>query len=386
VYWKLGSDWTHVRKILQKDLFSPSTAETYLPLLDQPVRLISKQLPKVERIDSITPHASTDMFFSIILGFNPKTVLGINENKENLVDPKDLEFVKNAMNTLTLTTQLISDPTNSPSKPGPKYEELKQTLKNTGERALHYIERAKMTLLNLEKNTGLPLPYMTRLLQRNELSDEDLNTELVFLVFAGVDTTHHLLLWNILNLAKYTDKQEILRKEILSVVGEDGPLEPKHLKSLPYLTQCIRETHRLTSTSWHLTRRRLSEDSAVGGYSIPKNTILTLCLMQIQYDPKYVDDADKFIPERWRPEEVAKRKGTPKEILDHPLLAKPFGYGQRMCIGARVAELEIKALIIRLLQDYTFEWNPPEQTYQLALGVMLRASPFPIISFKPRKK
>jgi hypothetical protein len=42
--------------------------------------------------------------------------------------------------------------------------------------------------------------------------------------------------------------------------------------------------------------------------------------------------------------------GTPSEILDHRLLATPFSFGPRMCLGGRLAELEIKTLFARLVQ------------------------------------
>lgn len=43
--------------------------------------------------------------------------------------------------------------------------------------------------------------------------------------------------------------------------------------------------------------------------------------------------------------EVDKRKGTTKEILDHRLLSTPFSFGARMCLGGRLAELEIKIMV-----------------------------------------
>jgi len=80
---------------------------------------------------------------------------------------------------------------------------------------------------------------------------------------------------------------------------------------------------------------------------------------------------------------VAKRKGTPKEVLDHKLLAKPFGFGQRMCIGARLAECEIKAALARIIRDWRLEWSPTTQHYKHVLGTLMHADPFPKIAFKP---
>jgi len=323
-----------------------------------------------------------------MLGWNPKTVLGINGNKDNLVDPKDLEFAQNSIDSLSTGVNIARDRRNSPQNPGPTFPALVESLRKTNERGSYYFDKIvkgqaeKINQLAEEKN--IPLPYFFRLLARGEIGEQEARDELVALLFAGVDTTHHVLLWALFNLSRYPDKQEILRKELFKVIG-DGPLEAKHIRSLPYLNQILRESHRITNPSPVLTIRRLPQDSEVGGYLIPKETRILFALSAIQQDPQYVDNPDQFIPERWAPDEVAKRKGTPKEVLDHKLLAKPFGFGQRMCVGARVAESEIKALLARVLRDWRLEWSPAKQDYKHAFGTMMRADPFPKVAFKPVK-
>lgn len=68
----------------------------------------------------------------------------------------------------------------------------------------------------------------------------------------------------------------------------------------------------------------------------------------------FFDDPEDFLPERWMSEEVASRKGTDKELIDHQLLKNPFSFGPRMCLGSRLAEMEIKALVARIVQDHEF--------------------------------
>lgn len=57
---------------------------------------------------------------------------------------------------------------------------------------------------------------------------------------------------------------------------------------------------------------------------------------------EYFPNAKKFVPERWI-------KGDPEESHHHPYAVLPFGFGTRMCIGRRVAELEIQQLTIKVL-------------------------------------
>jgi cytochrome P450 len=57
---------------------------------------------------------------------------------------------------------------------------------------------------------------------------------------------------------------------------------------------------------------------------------------------KYYPEAHKFIPERWLKDESQYSKKS------HSFVTLPFGFGPRMCIGRRFAELEIEILIAKV--------------------------------------
>ena len=54
----------------------------------------------------------------------------------------------------------------------------------------------------------------------------------------------------------------------------------------------------------------------------------------------YVDDAKTFKPARWLKEESEKKL--------HPFASLPYGYGARMCLGRRFADLEIQVLLAKV--------------------------------------
>jgi len=56
---------------------------------------------------------------------------------------------------------------------------------------------------------------------------------------------------------------------------------------------------------------------------------------------KYYPQAEKFIPERWIKEDSQYYK-------PHTFLIMPFGFGPRMHIGRRFAELEIETLVTKV--------------------------------------
>lgn len=54
-----------------------------------------------------------------------------------------------------------------------------------------------------------------------------------------------------------------------------------------------------------------------------------------------------FDPERW----LRENSGN-----IHPFASLPFGYGPRMCIGKRFADLEVQVAIANIVKNYHIEW------------------------------
>jgi cytochrome P450 len=57
---------------------------------------------------------------------------------------------------------------------------------------------------------------------------------------------------------------------------------------------------------------------------------------------EYYPEPDKFIPERWLKNDAQSKKRT------HSFVTMPFGFGPRMCIGRRFAELEMETLVAKV--------------------------------------
>lgn len=103
-------------------------------------------------------------------------------------------------------------------------------------------------------------------------------------------------------------------------------------------------------------KSKILEDVTVGGYHVPKGTTVVFSHMGIANDESFAGpEPSKFRPDRYSEAAIADRKGKRAEFLDHPICAKPFGVGARMCVGSRIARLEYLSLLCRILQDYRLE-------------------------------
>jgi len=122
----------------------------------------------------------------------------------------------------------------------------------------------------------------------------------------------------------------------------------------------IRESHRLTPAApISITKENSLADIEIHGMSCPKDSLFTFDAYSMGVNPSIVENPTLFQPERFLEEAVQSRKGTPAEVLDHPLLKSPFSHGSRKCPGARVATNEILIMVSQLVLDWKIS-APPE--------------------------
>jgi cytochrome P450 family 49 subfamily A len=72
--------------------------------------------------------------------------------------------------------------------------------------------------------------------------------------------------------------------------------------------------------------------------------------MIISNQERYFPEPKRFEPERWlKNSQCQSETGLcPVRKPIHPFASLPFGYGRRMCLGRRFADLEIQTLITKV--------------------------------------
>jgi cytochrome P450 len=161
----------------------------------------------------------------------------------------------------------------------------------------------------------------------------------------------------------------------------------EQMDALPYLKACIRESHRLTPATVVVTKTLEEDIDIVDGtnsYHVPAGKRILLNNRGIPMDPKYVSNPTLYEPERFLPDAIAARKGTPAQIIDHPSFGEPFGRGKRRCLGANVANAEIMILAARLFQDWEIGLKDGTAEWKASQKLMLKADPYPNMTVIPR--
>uniref|UniRef100_A0A8W8NXU4 Uncharacterized protein n=1 Tax=Magallana gigas TaxID=29159 RepID=A0A8W8NXU4_MAGGI len=95
-----------------------------------------------------------------------------------------------------------------------------------------------------------------------------------------------------------------------------------------------------------VTHRLAERDIVIEGYTVPKGIDISFPIYSIHRDPRFWENPTRFDPERFTPENKAKR---------HPYAYLPFGHGPRSCIGMRLAQVEMRLAIVSILQHYRFK-------------------------------
>jgi cytochrome P450 / NADPH-cytochrome P450 reductase len=197
------------------------------------------------------------------------------------------------------------------------------------------------------------------------LSDENIGFQMVTFLTAGHETTSGLLSFALYGLLENPDILMKAHAEVARVLGNDGP-RFEHLAQLTYIDQVLKETLRLWPTAPVFALYPYEEETTIGGgYTVRNDQTIIVLIPMLHRDPKvWGDDAERFDPDRFAPESFAK---LPTNAW------KPFGNGQRACIGRPFAMQEAILVLASVLQR--FELSKADPGYQLRIKETLTLKP-----------
>ncbi|GKB75119.1 isoflavone 2'-hydroxylase [Tanacetum coccineum] len=175
-------------------------------------------------------------------------------------------------------------------------------------------------------------------------TDDMIRSLMLVILAGGTDTSIMTMEWAMSLLLNNQNVVQKAQAEIDNHVGQDRLIGESDMSNLPYLGCIIRETMRMFPAGPMLPHES-SEDCIVGGYHVPKGTMLLVNVWGIQNDPKIWEDPNTFRPERF--------KGL-KGYRDGFKLM-PFGFGRRSCPGEGMAMRMVGLALGSLIQ--CFDWE-----------------------------
>jgi cytochrome P450 family 138 len=190
------------------------------------------------------------------------------------------------------------------------------------------IDDAKRDPRLTERLDVLALMVQARREDGSELSNAEIRDQLVTMLAAGHETTAHTLSWAVERLRRNPDVLQQLVEEVDaggSALRDATILEVQRMR--PVISFAGRHT---------------IQPFEVGGYRIPRGTLIGLSAGLTHFDPNLFPRPDVFDPARF----LDARPGTYSWI--------PFGGGRRRCIGATFAHMELDVVLRVMLQRVRF--------------------------------
>ncbi|CDP16980.1 unnamed protein product [Coffea canephora] len=172
---------------------------------------------------------------------------------------------------------------------------------------------------------------------------------------ARTDTSSMTIEWGLSLLLNYPEVLEKARTKLDAQVGIDRLVDEHDLSNLPYVHNISSETLRLYPAALMLVPHESSDDCKIGGYNIPRGTILLVNAWAVHKDPNIWDDPTSFKPERF------------EGFWLQPSKLIPFVMGRRSYPGSGLAQRVVGLALGSLIQS--FDWKRiGEEKIDLAEG------------------
>ncbi|KAK8579967.1 hypothetical protein V6N13_143112 [Hibiscus sabdariffa] len=208
------------------------------------------------------------------------------------------------------------------------------------------MKNGKESCLSIDKKKNMIEVMLSLQEQEPEIyKDETIRSLMIVLLLAGTDTSAATMEWALSFLLNHPQVLHKAQAEIDAVVGQNRLIEESDLPNLPYLHCIINETFRLKPVGPLLIPHESSEECTVGGYRIPRGTMLLVNAWAIHNDPNKWEEPTKYMPERF---EGLDSSNTAFKLM-------PFGAGRRRCPGEGLAMRMVGLTLGSLIQ--CFEWE-----------------------------
>ncbi|GAV81588.1 p450 domain-containing protein [Cephalotus follicularis] len=176
-------------------------------------------------------------------------------------------------------------------------------------------------------------------------TDQIIKGLMIVLLSAGTDTSSATMEWAMSLLLNNPDVLSKAQAEIDNQLGHDHLIDESDLPNLPYLHCIINETLRMYPAGPLLVPHESSDECMVGGFRVPRGTMVLANIWAIQNDPKFWKEPRTFKPERF--------EGF--EGVRYGFKFMPFGTGKRGCPGGGLARRVMGLALGSLIQ--CFEWT-----------------------------
>ncbi|MFF3333922.1 cytochrome P450 [Streptomyces sp. NPDC002888] len=177
------------------------------------------------------------------------------------------------------------------------------------------------------------------------LDPANIRNQVITFLIAGHETTSGAMSFALYHLAKHPTALRLVQREVDALWGDTADPEPTYdeVGRLTYTRQVLNEALRLWPTAAAFSRHALQDTLLGGRIPLSAGQAVTVLAPMLHRQPVWGDNPELFDPSRFTPEAEAARSA-------HAF--KPFGTGERACIGRQFALHEATMLLAMLVHRY----------------------------------
>ncbi|MED6198570.1 hypothetical protein PIB30_067665 [Stylosanthes scabra] len=343
-----GDHWRNLRRIVALDVLSTHRINSFSPIrTDETTRLIQKLAE--ESSTGFAEVELTSRFYDMTFNNIMRMISGKRYYGDDC-DMADLEEAKQFRAMVSELLQLSGANNKNDFMPILRvldYENLEKRLKKISSKTDTFL-KGLLEEHRLKKKKGAnSMTMVDHLLSMQESQPEYYTDQIIKglglgMLLAGTDSSAVTLEWAMSCLLNNPEIMKQVRDQLEVHVGQDRLLEESDLPKLPCLKNILFETLRLYTPAPLLLPHSTSEECTIGGYKVPRDTIVLVNAWSIHRDPNMWSDATSFKPERFE------KEGELDKFI-------AFGMGRRACPGENLA---IRAICLTLgLLIQCFDWK-----------------------------
>ncbi|WVZ25795.1 hypothetical protein V8G54_004339 [Vigna mungo] len=342
-----GDHWRNLRRIITIDVLSTQRLNSFFEVRrEETMRVMQKLVRETCKgfaLVQIRPRLTEMTFNNMMRMISGKRYYGDDG------DVTDAEEAKQFRDIITEVMSLLGANNKGDFLPLLRwfdFDGLEKRLKSISTRADAFLQGLLEEHRSGKHKTNTMIEHLLTMqeTQPEYYSDHIIKGLIQGMLLAGTDTTAVTLEWAVASLLNHPEILKKAKDEIDNCVGEDRLVDESDIPNLPYLQNIIYETLRLFSPAPMLLPHYSSEQFTLGGFTVPRDTIVLINAWAIQRDPETWSDATCFKPERFG------KEGEANKLI-------PFGLGRRACPGIGLAHRSMGLTLGLLIQ--CFEWKRP---------------------------
>ncbi|ESW28749.1 hypothetical protein PHAVU_002G014700 [Phaseolus vulgaris] len=339
-----GDHWRNLRRISSLEILSNHRLNSFLGVRKDETMKLLKKMVKINGKEDLAKVQLRPMFAELTFNIVMRMVCGKRYYGEEY-DGTTAEEAKKFRELMNEISQFGLGSNLGDFVPLLRFFKSHKKLENVGEKLDAFFQGLIDEHRNKKESSNTMIDHLlsSQKSQPDYYTDQIIKGLVMALYVAGTETSAVALEWAMSNLLNQPEILEKLRIEIDREIGEERLIEEADVTKLPYLNNVISETLRLHPPLPMLLPHLSSKDCSVGGYDVPRNTMLMVNAWAIHRDPELWAHPTSFKPERFQ---------------NHPVDAHkliPFGMGRRACPGTGMAQRTMGLTLGLLIQ--CFEWK-----------------------------